>query len=196
MDEIYKILILGERNVGKTSILLRFCTDIFYENTMQSSGISYLTKEITIDNERIVLLIWDTASTEAYRAINKAYYRNSLGILVVYDQTEEYTFEAIPDWIDEAQDVIGDDKPIFIISNKCDLTEKVEVPESQAISFASANNYNFYAASAKTGHNIRTIFFDLAKIMLENRRLQMSKHRSSIILKPNLKYNKALRCKC
>ncbi|OMJ81828.1 hypothetical protein SteCoe_17653 [Stentor coeruleus] len=196
MDETYKILILGERNVGKTSILLRFCTDAYYENTMQSSGISYLTKEISIDGEKLILLIWDTASTEAYRAINKAYYRNSLGILVVYDHTEEYTFDAIPDWINEAQDVIGYDKPIFIICNKCDLTEKVEVPESQAISFASSNNYNFYTTSAKTGYNITTVFYDLGRIMLENRRLEMSKHRTSIVLKPNLKYNKVLKCKC
>ncbi|OMJ81314.1 hypothetical protein SteCoe_18237 [Stentor coeruleus] len=194
-DFTYKILILGERNVGKTSLLLRFCRDTFNQNIMQSSGLSFLPKEIIIDNEKVVLALWDTAATEAYRSINKAYYRSALGVIMVYDQTDIKTFNAIPSWITEAQEVIGIDKPIVIFGNKSDLTEKVEVSAEMAEEFSSKNQYMFFKVSAKTGYNVSLGFIELAKIIHKSKSREMN-HRSSIALFQTNIISHEEKCKC
>lgn len=194
-DLTYKILILGERSVGKTSLLLRFCRDVFNQSIMQSIGLSFLPKEVIIDNEKVVLAIWDTAATEAYRSINKTYYRNALGVLMVYDQTDMKTFDKIPSWITEAQEVIGIDKPIFILGNKSDLTEKVEVSKDIAEEFSSINQYIFFEVSAKTGFNVSAAFTEMARVIHRNKSQDFNRKLSLTLCQEKNKNNEGS-CKC
>ncbi|OMJ75806.1 hypothetical protein SteCoe_24987 [Stentor coeruleus] len=194
-DFTYKILILGDMSVGKTSLLVRFCRNVFNQNIMQSSGLSFLPKEISIDGENVILALWDTAATEAFRSINKSYYRGAHGVIMVFDQSNIKTFYSIPSWITEAQDIINIDKPIFVLANKCDLTEKVEVPKDMIEEFCFSNQYTLFNVSAKTGFNVSAAFTELARVIHKNKS-KNSQLKLSMTISENITEDQEDFCKC
>ena len=97
-DYMFKLLLVGNSGVGKTCFLFRYTDDFFRGSFVSTVGIDFKVKTITRHSKRIKLQIWDTAGQERYRAITTAYYRGSMGFLLMYDITSEESFRAVQDW--------------------------------------------------------------------------------------------------
>jgi len=119
-----KILIIGDSQVGKTSLLLKYVDNIFPEEHIGTIGVEYKDKYVTRDKFNIRLSIWDTAGQERFRSITKNIFRNANGVLFVYDVTVKKSFESIREWIKDTQKIDKDIKGI-ILGNKIDLDNKV-----------------------------------------------------------------------
>ncbi|KAI5190669.1 hypothetical protein NEMIN01_1134 [Nematocida minor] len=168
-----KLLIIGESNVGKTSILQRFIENSFHKTFSTTIGIDFRSKTISVDNEDIELQIWDTAGQERFFSITKSYYRGSDGIFLTFDLTSEDSFKALPKWISEVKEKLEEKVPIFLLGNKKDLLEDSEIDKlstTQSIKKISKElSVPWYMTSAKSGENIEEIFRDMARIILNKR---------------------------
>ncbi|XP_035645696.2 EF-hand calcium-binding domain-containing protein 4B-like isoform X2 [Oncorhynchus keta] len=102
-DRLFKIVLVGNSSVGKTSLLRRFCDDCFYPGTSATVGIDYSVKTIRVDNSQVALQMWDTAGQERYRSITKQFFRKADGVVVIYDITAEQSFTAVRQWLTSVQ---------------------------------------------------------------------------------------------
>ena len=152
-----KILLIGDSEVGKTSILVKYTEHIFPEDHISTIGVEYKDKNIKKDNYNIRLQIWDTAGQERFRSITKSIYRNANGVLFIYDVTKKDTFNNIKNWIKDLENFENDIKSI-IIGNKIDLDDKREVNKNDLEELAKKYNMPFIETSAKNNINIEECF--------------------------------------
>ena len=122
-----KILIIGDTNVGKTSMLLNYTDNYFPETHLATIGVEYKVKELITDKYKINLQIWDTAGQERFRSITKSFFQNSNGILFVYDITNINTFHNVKDWIRDSEMNTNNRFEKLLIGNKIDLKDKRKV---------------------------------------------------------------------
>ena len=159
---LYKILILGDSSVGKTSLLLQFCEDKFDPGTLTTVGIDYKRKFIMRHGKKIQLQICDTAGQERFRSIAKNYYKNCDGIIVVYDVTKMETYENIKIWISSIKDNIDMDKiGLVIVGNKIDLEEKRLVNEEMRKNLEEKQQIKVIETSAKKNINVNEAFIEI-----------------------------------
>ena len=168
-DKKCQLLIIGDSTVGKTSILSRFANGTFNSNYLATVGLDNFTKDETIDDKNVRIKIWDTAGQERYKALTKGFFRNAEGIMIVYDVTNQESFENLKNWIQSIKDNMGNDFleriPVVIIGNKIDSDER-EIKTEDAESFCKQQNYPYFETSAKTGENIdNTIRFLVKKVI-------------------------------
>ena len=163
-----QLLVIGDSTVGKTSILSRFANGTFNANYLATIGLDNFTKDENIDNKNVRIKIWDTAGQERYKALTKGFFRNAQGIMIVYDVTNQETFENLKYWIQTIKTHMGneiDNIPIIIIGNKIDSEER-EVQFEEAESFCKQEEYPYFETSAKTGENIdNTLRFLVKKVI-------------------------------
>ena len=152
-----KILILGDTEVGKTSILLKYIDHVFPLEHIATIGVEYKDKFITKDNYSIRLQIWDTAGQERFHSIAKSIYRNANGVLYIYDITKKQTFKSIKNWVKETSSIDKDIKGI-ILGNKIDLKNEREVNEDDLKEVSIQNNMPSLECSAKDNININEAF--------------------------------------
>ena len=145
-----KLLLLGDSSVGKTSILNKYIANKFIENNIATLGVEYMDKTVDYNNFKIKLQIWDTSGEEKYRSITKSYYKNAEGLLVIFDITNEESFNHVKNWINEAKDNNSDIK-IILVGNKIDFENERKVAKERAIKFAENNNLQYFETSAKMG---------------------------------------------
>eukprot|EP00343_Euplotes_focardii_P012513 CAMPEP_0205833658 /NCGR_PEP_ID=MMETSP0206-20130828/50164_1 /ASSEMBLY_ACC=CAM_ASM_000279 /TAXON_ID=36767 /ORGANISM="Euplotes focardii, Strain TN1" /LENGTH=234 /DNA_ID=CAMNT_0053140251 /DNA_START=25 /DNA_END=729 /DNA_ORIENTATION=+ len=141
-DFLIKLLLIGDSGVGKSCILLRFSDDSFTASFITTIGIDFKIKTIELDGKRIKLQIWDTAGQERFRTITTAYYRGAMGILLVYDVTDEQSFQNIRNWIRNIEQHAADNVDKVLVGNKCDMVSMkvVETARGQAIEQHAADN--------------------------------------------------------
>lgn len=170
-DVTYKILVLGESNVGKTSLIHRF-TDLEYQDTLVSTiGIDSCTRIIELDGERIRLQIWDTAGQERFRTLTSAYYRGAMGIMLVYDVTAEYSFGNISNWMEAIQQSATPGVCQMLVAHKVDSPKKAwMVPAERGVEKAEMLELQFVEASAKQGVGVEEAFFSMARLIQAQRR--------------------------
>ena len=166
-DKLYKILIVGNSGVGKSSILLRFCDECFMESFISTIGVDFKIRTINIDDKIYKLQIWDTAGQERFRTITSSYYRGAHGILLVYDVTDRHTFNTLSTWCEEINKYINN-IGIIIIGNKIDIKEKRDVGYDEAHQYAQNHDYGYIETSAKNDTNIGNAFIELVKKMNSN----------------------------
>lgn len=123
-EYIFKYIVIGDSNVGKSCIVLRFIEGIFRKDQENTIGVEFGTKEIDVQGKLVKLQIWDTAGQEAFKSITRSYYRGAAGALLVYDVTSQSSFDNIRNWLDEAQNNGNDEMVICIVGNKIDLEDK------------------------------------------------------------------------
>ena len=164
---LLKYIIIGYSAVGKSNLLLRYAHEKFNEDYQATIGIEFGSKNIEIDNEKYRIQIWDTAGQENFKSLTRAYYKNSVCAIIVYDITNKQSFNNINTWIDDCKN--QSPKTIFfvLVGNKSDLENKRQVNYNEGLKFAQENNILFFESSAKTGKNVEDIFYKSAKIISE-----------------------------
>ncbi|KAF4306993.1 putative rab gtpase protein [Botryosphaeria dothidea] len=148
-----KLLLIGDSGVGKSCCLLRFSEDSFTPSFITTIGIDFKIRTIELDGKRVKLQIWDTAGQERFRTITTAYYRGAMGILLVYDVTDERSFN-------KQHATEGVNK--ILIGNKCDWEEKRAVSTEQGQALADELGIPFLEVSAKSNINVDKAFYSLA----------------------------------
>jgi small GTP-binding protein len=164
---IIKICLLGEANVGKTSLVYRFIENKFRENYKSTLGVNLLKKDLTFkEYGDVSAQIWDLGGQESFRNLRKLYLEGANGALLVYDCTQKNTFEKLQDWIQDFRNARGDE-PVLLIGNKVDLNNNIKVSEGEAKDFAENYNLKFITTSAKTGSNVEEAFFGITESILK-----------------------------
>ncbi|KAM4572606.1 EF-hand calcium-binding domain-containing protein 4B [Odontesthes bonariensis] len=166
-DRLFKIVLVGNSSVGKTSLLRRFCDDCFHPGTSATVGIDYSVKTITVDNSQVALQMWDTAGQERYRSITKQFFRKADGVVVMYDITAEQSFTAVRHWLTSVKECAGEDIPIMLLGNKTDVEIKREVQKEVGARLAKDCQMTFYECSACSGYNVEESMVYLARILKE-----------------------------
>ena len=169
-EVVYKIVLIGESWAGKTSIINRFIDDTFNENVISTLSVQFLRKNLELPgNKRITLDIWDTAGQERYRSLNRIFYSNAKAVILVYDITNQKTFDEIKNyWFLQIRQYCSDDIIIAIAANKYDLYELREVSNEEGEEFANSINAIFSSTSAKNNSGITNLFESIAMKMLDS----------------------------
>mmetsp|Transcript_6141 Transcript_6141/g.5489 ORF Transcript_6141/g.5489 Transcript_6141/m.5489 type:complete len:215 (+) Transcript_6141:176-820(+) len=165
-----KLLTIGDSQVGKSLLLLRWSTDNnkpIKPQSMPTIGIDFKMKNIEIDGKRVKIQIWDTAGQERFRTITTSYYRNSQGVLLVYDITQKETFVSIRNWMAQIQLHADANINKVLIGNKCDLLSKRVVTHEEGESLAREYKIPFFETSALSNINVDEAFMTLSKTVYE-----------------------------
>ena len=167
-DKTCKILLIGDSKVGKTCLISRYAIGVFNEDYISTIGFDNRQKEEIINNEKVLVKIFDTAGQERFKSITANYLRNAEGVILVYDLTSTESFESLKFWIESIKNNLGNDEPIpiIIIGNKIDLEGAREINKSVAEKFAKDNNYKYFETSAKTGEGVDDAFREIVKQIL------------------------------
>ena len=164
---LYKVIIIGDTAVGKSNILSRYVKDEFSSNSKSTVGVELGIKFLKIKNTKTKIQIWDTAGQERYRAITSSYFKGSNGCFIVYDITNEASFNNIENWYEQIQKETSSDLPILLVGNKCDLEDERKVPIEKGKEKAKNLNCAFFETSALKKINIDKIFEELVNNIYE-----------------------------
>ena len=163
---IYKIVILGNTSVGKTSFLIRFCDDKFLEDSLTTIGVDYKNKFVKRNNKNIKLIIMDTAGQERFRSIGKNMIRDADGIILMYDVTNEGSFNEMKEWINNIKENTDIEKiGIIMVGNKIDLKDSIKINKQSKTNFENKYSIKIYEASAKDNINVNETFIYLVDKM-------------------------------
>lgn len=162
-DYLFKLLLIGDSGVGKTCVLFRFSEDAYNNTFISTIGIDFKIRTIELDGKKIKLQIWDTAGQERFRTITTAYYRGAMGIMLVYDITNEKSFDNIKNWIRNIEENATTDVETMLLGNKCDAAEKRVVSKEKGEQLAIEYGIKFMETSAKDSINVETAFFSIAR---------------------------------
>ncbi len=155
----FKVLLLGNSEVGKTSMLKRFCDEEYNEDTLSTIGIDAKKKFINHKDRKIQLDIWDTAGQERFLSITKNTYKGSDGIILIYDLTSKKTFYSINNWINGIKEAIDINKiGIVLVGNKSDCNDKRQVNFEEGDNLAKEKGFPFFETSVKENINVNQVF--------------------------------------
>ena len=155
---LFKYIIVGDSSVGKSNLLMKFAHNKFTEDYQATIGVEFGAKNIEIEQQIYRVQIWDTAGQENFRSITKAYYKNSVCAMVVYDITNDNSFKHVQNWIEDIRNQSSKTVLIILVGNKIDLEDKRAVESKEAEDFANEKGFLFYEVSAKTGENVEDLF--------------------------------------
>ena len=162
-DYKIKIIVVGDSGVGKTNLINRFASDKFDTNSKATIGVEFVYKTLKINKEVIKVEVWDTAGQERYRAITSSYYKGAKGAIIVYDITNEDSFNNVESWMNEVTKKGKTDMQFLLVGNKKDLINDRKVTEQKGIDKAKELNMNLFEASALEKTNVNEAFNYLVK---------------------------------
>ena len=158
MDDNYditlKLLIVGGSGVGNTNFVNRFWNNEFNQMYMSTTGVDSKSKVIELKNKKVRIQIWDTAGQEKYKAITKNLFLKVMGALILYDITDESSFEKLKTWVSTIKEECGRHMQMIIVGNKSDLDEQRKTDKEDAMNFAKEQNIEYIECSSKTGENV------------------------------------------
>ena len=158
-ESVYKVLLLGDSTVGKTCFLMRYTDNTFQEIHMSTIGLDYRLKSMTLKSgKNVKVQIWDTAGQDRFRAITKNYYKGAHGIILIYDVTNQLSFDNVSNWINQIKEEASDKVTIFLVGNKIDDVENRKIQTESGKNLAENFQLQFYETSAKTGENVEKTF--------------------------------------
>jgi len=168
----FKLIMLGDGAVGKTSIVNRFIKKAFKVDYSHTIGVDIHNHEINLNEDtQVMLAIWDVAGQESYNFMRSQFYYGTDGVILCFDLTRADTFDHIYDWLVEVKKLIGQEVPFILIGNKVDLIMDVGevVPQEEIENFVEKRNVIYRETSAKNGTNVDIMFEDIAKIIIKAR---------------------------
>ena len=157
----FKILLLGDSAVGKTTLVNKFIQGKFSADYKMTIGVDIMTKTLNIDGTEVVLSIWDIAGQDRFRSFRSVFYRGASGALVVFDLTRLSSFQNLDRWVSELLEFVGRRIPLVFIGNKADLANMRMVKDSEAINYVKKLNSTY-----KTGQGVDECFTVLSKLAL------------------------------
>ncbi|XP_054609636.1 EF-hand calcium-binding domain-containing protein 4B isoform X2 [Dunckerocampus dactyliophorus] len=166
-SRLFKVVLVGNSSVGKTSLLRSFCEGHFHPSTPATVGIDFSVKTLTLNNMQVAMQLWDTAGQERYRSITKQFFRKADGVVVMYDVTLEESFKAVRPWLANVKDAAGEGVQILLLGNKMDMDGDREVSFKEAEQLAQEKKVMFYEVSAYTSKNVTESLTHLARVLME-----------------------------
>ena len=172
-DYLFKLLLIGNSSVGKSSLLFRFVENVWDDSFVPTIGVDFVSnllsvilifiykqklKTLEVNGKKVKLQIWDTAGQERFKNITASYYRGGNGVLVVYDITERESFDNLNSWLIEIEKNANKNVYKLLIGNKCDLEDKRKVSYQEGKDFAESNGMKFMETSAKTASKVQEAF--------------------------------------
>uniref|UniRef100_A0A3Q2Z9U8 small monomeric GTPase n=1 Tax=Hippocampus comes TaxID=109280 RepID=A0A3Q2Z9U8_HIPCM len=157
-DYMFKLLIIGNSSVGKTSFLFRYADDSFTSAFVSTVGIDFKVK---------TLRKFPITGQERYRTITTAYYRGAMGFLLMYDITNQESFNAVQDWATQIKTYSWDNAQVILIGNKCDLEDDRLIPTEDGQRLAEDLGFQFFEASAKDNINVKQVFERLVDVICD-----------------------------
>lgn len=157
-DYLFKLLLIGDSGVGKSCLLLRFADDTYTESYISTIGVDFKIRTVDLDGKVCKLQIWDTAGQERFRTITSSYYRGAHGIIIVYDTTDQESFNNVRTWLYEIDRYASENVNKLLVGNKVDLVEKRAVDKDAAKQFADSLEIPFLETSAKNSTNVEQAF--------------------------------------
>ena len=164
---IFKLILIGNSGVGKSSIIQRYMKQTFEESYKCTIGVDFLMKSLQIKGKTVKLQLWDTAGQEKYKSMVSSYYRGANVALVVFDITNHSSFDSLPIWIENYYKNGPEQKNIILIGNKKDMAEQRQVTLEEVELFSETNNMIYFETSAKDGDNIEYVFTYAAEKLLD-----------------------------
>uniref|UniRef100_G3PQ04 Ras-related protein Rab-35 n=1 Tax=Gasterosteus aculeatus TaxID=69293 RepID=G3PQ04_GASAC len=156
-NHLFKLLIIGDSNVGKSSLLLRFADSSFSAGSyITTIGVDFKIRTVDIDGERVKLQIWDTAGQERFRTITSTYYRNTHGVIIVYDVTNPESFVNVKRWLNEISQNC-DNVCKILVGNKDDDPSRKQVDTQDALRFGESTGVRVFETSAKENINVEEV---------------------------------------
>ena len=178
-DLTLKLLVVGDSSVGKTNFVMRLINNEFSKNYMTTSGIDLKTTDIEIKNKKIHIQLWDTAGQEKYKAITKNLFLKVMGALIIYDITNEASYNNLKAWVKLIKEECGKHMQLIILGNKSDLNDQRKISKDEAINYAKEQKIEYIETSSKTGENVKKAVTMICENILENKELNDS---SSFVL--------------
>jgi len=185
-DFLFKILLIGDSGVGKSCLLLRFADDTYTESYISTIGVDFKIRTIEHKGKVVKLQIWDTAGQERFRTITSSYYRGAHGIIVVYDVTDQVSFNNTKQWLQEIDRYACENVNKMLVGNKADLTTKKVVDYNTAKEFADSLGFPFLETSAKNSSNVELAFVQMVTQIMarsENQQQQQQPKEQRVTVK-------------
>jgi len=170
-DHLFKLLIIGDSGVGKSSLLVRFADNQFSGNYITTIGVDFKIRTIELNGERVKLQIWDTAGQERFRTITSTYYRGTHGVIVVYDVASGDSFANVKRWLHEINQNC-DDVNRILVGNKCDDPDRRVVLKEDATRFSNQMGIQLFETSAKENINVEEMFRAITNLVLSSKKAQ------------------------
>eukprot|EP00919_Chromeraceae_sp_WS-2016_P046500 GHVR01110452.1.p1 GENE.GHVR01110452.1~~GHVR01110452.1.p1 ORF type:complete len:204 (+),score=32.19 GHVR01110452.1:159-770(+) len=160
----FKLVLLGDASVGKSSVVVRFAKEEFYEYQEPTIGAAFMTQSVCLGDCTVKFEIWDTAGQERYRSLAPMYYRGAGAAVVVYDITNKDSFSGAKSWVNELQSSQQHSNIVIALTgNKLDLAGDRTVSTEEGRVFAEDKGVVFVETSARTGTNVRELFLEIAR---------------------------------
>jgi small GTP-binding protein len=165
-DYLFKVVLVGDAEVGKTSLTTRFAYGTFTDGYISTLGVDFIVKSLPLDNYIVKLQAWDTAGQERYAGVRPIYYRGARGALLVFDITTRQSFVNVDKWLEQIHKFSGPEVPIILVGNKIDLLESRVVTTDEVRVYAAQKEMPFFETSAKTDYCVKDVFEKLAELIL------------------------------
>jgi len=178
-DDLFKILILGDSNSGKTSLLDRLVNNQFVDFYISTIGIDFNVKTIRLEDEtKVKLQIWDSCGQERFRSLTRSYYRNSSAFIICYDVTNLKSFENAKFWISEIEKYV-DDHNVYqiLVGTKNDMQGLRQIEYSKGINYAHSLGIDFIETSSKNDINVKELFYHLSVELNKTKKIKDEKIR-------------------
>lgn len=186
-DFLFKIILIGDSNVGKTCLVQSFSTGRFCECQQNTIGVDFTVRTLSIEGRRVKMQVWDTAGQERFRNITQSYYRSAHGAMIAYDISRQATFDSLPRWIQELQQFGAANVLTALIGNKRDLEAEREVQFEEACKLAEEKGLlAAVETSARDAWSVEEAFVMMARrLLMQNDTSVTDDHTHAVMLRSN-----------
>jgi Ras-related protein Rab-1A len=187
-DQVYKIVIIGDSNVGKSQFLLKYINNTYNESYISTIGVDFKTKTFSKNNKTIKFQIWDTAGQERFRTIVASYYRGAHYCIIMFDIGNMESFDNVTKWLQEYNS-LSNNKNFLLVGTKSDL--KNVVSDEVISQFVKEHDIKYFKTSSKNGDNIHEVFNYIADELLSGKQKQLL---TNIHIASNIKNSQKKTC--